>query len=125
MVQVPSLVDPVSAIWEVYMPTYSYRCPACGCEYDRLQKMSDSTLIECPDCGTQGERQLSAGIGFVFKGSGFYETDYKRAGESHTKYETDKSEKSEKSEKKEPAKTKSSDSKKPKAKDKPKTGDRS
>ena len=102
------------------MPTYSYRCPACGREYDRLQKMSDSTLVECPDCGTQGERQISAGISFVFKGSGFYETDYKRKGETHTKDEADKSEKSEK---KEPATAKSTESKKPKSTDKPKTGE--
>ena len=110
------------------MPTYSYRCPGCGREYDRLQKMSDSTLVECPDCGTRGERQISAGVGFIFKGSGFYETDYKRKGETRTKYEGDKSEKSEKpekSEKKEPAKTESSGPDKPKAKDKPrpKTGE--
>jgi putative FmdB family regulatory protein len=110
------------------MPTYSYRCPSCGREYDRLQKMSDNTLVECPDCGTRGERQISAGVGFIFKGSGFYETDYKRKGESRTKYETGesaKSEKSEKSEKKEPAKTEKSDSDKPKSKDKPrpKTGE--
>lgn len=100
------------------MPTYSYRCPACGREYDRLQKMSDSTLIECPDCGTQGERQISAGIGFVFKGSGFYETDYKRAGETHTTHETDKAEK-------EPAKAESSETKKPKSEEKPKSGEKS
>jgi len=105
------------------MPTYSYRCPACGREYDRLQKMSDTTLIECPDCGTPGERQISAGIGFIFKGSGFYETDYKRKGDTHTKYETGKSAESDK---KEPATAKSSDSEttkpKDKPKDKPKTG---
>ena len=105
------------------MPTYSYRCPACGREYDRLQKMSDSTLVECPDCGTPGERQISAGIGFIFKGSGFYETDYKRKGETHTKHETGKSEE------KEPVKAKSTGSEttrpKGKSKDKPKTGDRS
>ncbi len=103
------------------MPTYSYRCPACGREYDRLQKMSDTTLADCPDCGTPGERQISAGIGFVFKGSGFYETDYKRAGQTHTKYETDKPEK----EKKEPAKAKDSKPRKPEKKDKSKTGEKS
>jgi len=81
--------------------------------------MSDNTLIDCPDCGTPGERQISAGIGFVFKGSGFYETDYKRAGKTHTKHETDSSEK------KEPAKAKSSDSGSAKSKDKPKAGDKS
>lgn len=99
------------------MPTYSYRCPACGREYDRLQKMSDRTLIECPDCGTPGERQISAGIGFVFKGSGFYETDYKRAGKTSTKLDADNSEKPEK---KEPAKADSSGSEKSQTKEKPK-----
>ncbi len=103
------------------MPTYSYRCPACGREYDRLQKMSDPAPVECPDCGTPGERQISAGIGFVFKGSGFYETDYKRAGESHTEYKTDKDEK----EKPAPAKAKDSKPEKPKKKDKPKAGEKS
>ena len=62
------------------MPTYSYRCPKCGHEYEKLQKMSDTTLIKCPECGAKGERLISAGAGILFKGSGFYETDYKRAG---------------------------------------------
>ncbi len=101
------------------MPTYSYRCPACGREYDRLQKMSDSTLIECPDCGTPGERLISAGVGFVFKGSGFYETDYKRAGQTHTKHETDKPEK------KETTTVDSSSTKEPKGTEKPKTEEKS
>jgi predicted nucleic acid-binding Zn ribbon protein len=83
--------------------------------------MSDTTLAECPDCGTPGERQISAGIGFVFKGSGFYETDYKRAGETHTKYETDGSEKGSK----EPAKSERSKSETSKSSDKPKIGDKS
>ena len=103
------------------MPTYSYRCPACGREYDRLQKMSDTTLVECPDCGTPGERQISAGIGFVFKGSGFYETDYKRAGKTHTKYETGSSD----GDKKESVKSEISTTDKPKSVDKSKTGDKS
>lgn len=103
------------------MPTYSYRCPACGREYDRLQKMSDTTLAECPDCGTPGERLISAGIGFVFKGSGFYETDYKRAGKTHTKYEDHSSE----SGSKETTKPDSSKPDKSKTADKPKTGDKS
>ena len=62
------------------MPTYGYSCPACGHEYEKLQKMSDETRAECPKCGTAGERIISGGAGVVFKGSGFYETDYKRAG---------------------------------------------
>jgi putative FmdB family regulatory protein len=63
------------------MPTYAYRCPSCGHEYERLQKITDKTLAKCPKCGTRGERQISGGAGLVFKGSGFYITDYKRAGD--------------------------------------------
>lgn len=63
------------------MPTYSYRCPSCGREYDKLQKITDRTRAKCPACGTRGERVITGGAGLVFKGSGFYITDYKRAGE--------------------------------------------
>ena len=63
------------------MPTYAYACPKCGHEYDKLQKISDETRAKCPECGTRGERLITGGTGFVFKGSGFYETDYKRVGE--------------------------------------------
>ena len=64
------------------MPTYSYRCPKCGHAYDKLQKISDATNAECPECGTPGERVITGGAGLVFKGSGFYITDYKRSGEA-------------------------------------------
>ena len=64
------------------MPTYAYACPKCGHEYDKLQKISDETRAKCPECGTRGERLISGGAGLVFKGSGFYITDYKRAGEA-------------------------------------------
>ncbi len=70
------------------MPTYGYRCPACGHEYDKVQKISDLTRAECLECGTPGERIISGGVGVVFKGSGFYETDYKRAGQSKDKGES-------------------------------------
>jgi len=63
------------------MPTYSYRCPRCGHEYDRFQKITDDTRPDCPECGATGERVITGGAGLVFKGSGFYITDYKRAGE--------------------------------------------
>lgn len=67
------------------MPTYGYRCPACGLEYEKFQKITDTTPAKCPSCGTAGERTISGGAGVVFKGSGFYETDYKRAGQSKEK----------------------------------------
>jgi putative FmdB family regulatory protein len=60
------------------MPTYGYRCPSCGHEYEKLQKFSDGTRTKCPECGTRGERLISGGAGLVFKGSGFYDTDYKQ-----------------------------------------------
>lgn len=62
------------------MPTYGYQCPACGHEFDKLQKISDDTRAKCPKCGKRAKRLISGGAGVVFKGSGFYETDYKRAG---------------------------------------------
>jgi putative FmdB family regulatory protein len=64
------------------MPTYSYRCPECGHQYDKFQKISDTTRARCPECGTHGERLISGGAGLLFKGSGFYITDYKRAGDT-------------------------------------------
>lgn len=83
------------------MPTYGYKCPKCGHEYDVFQKMSDTNRPKCPKCGTRGGRVISGGAGVVFKGSGFYETDYKRASASSKpsdeskKSETTKTEKSE------------------------------
>ena len=58
------------------MPTYEYRCSK-GFTFDVFQKMSDDPVAECPCCGEQAERQFSAGAGFLFKGDGFYITDYR------------------------------------------------
>jgi putative FmdB family regulatory protein len=58
------------------MPTYEYRC-AAGHEFERLQRMSEPPLQTCPECGAPAERLLSAGAGLLFKGSGFYITDYR------------------------------------------------
>ena len=63
------------------MPTYEYKCPKCGAEFEVFQKMSAKPGAKCPKCGTKADRQLSGGGGLVFKGTGFYITDYKRAGE--------------------------------------------
>lgn len=58
------------------MPTYEYRCPE-GHEFERFQRMSDEPEAECPECGKASERLLSGGAGLVFKGEGFYATDYR------------------------------------------------
>ncbi|HEX6693424.1 MAG TPA: FmdB family zinc ribbon protein [Longimicrobiales bacterium] len=58
------------------MPTYEYRCEK-GHDFEQLQKMSDPPIDKCPVCGAPAERQLSAGAGLLFKGSGFYITDYR------------------------------------------------
>jgi putative FmdB family regulatory protein len=59
------------------MPTYEYRCPACQHEFEKLQNMSDEPGAACPECGAPAERLLSGGAGLLFKGSGFYITDYR------------------------------------------------
>lgn len=66
------------------MPTYEYRCRECGEEFEKFQRMSDDPVAECPACGKAAERRLSGGAGLVFKGSGFYITDYARS-ESYKK----------------------------------------
>lgn len=58
------------------MPTYEYRCPK-GHEFEEFQRMSDPPVAKCPECGAESERLLSAGAGLLFKGSGFYITDYR------------------------------------------------
>lgn len=62
------------------MPTYEYHCDACGQDLEVFQSMKDDPLDSCPLCATKGQihRKISGGAGIIFKGSGFYETDYKR-----------------------------------------------
>lgn len=62
------------------MPTYEYRCPQCGNEFEKFGKMSDPPVTECTNCGAEAHRRISAGAGLVFKGSGFYITDYRGEG---------------------------------------------
>jgi len=60
------------------MPTYDYRCNACGHEFELFQRMSESPRRKCPECAQNKlERLIGAGAGVIFKGSGFYETDYR------------------------------------------------
>jgi putative FmdB family regulatory protein len=60
------------------MPTYDYRCAACGHALEVFQAISAAPKRKCPSCGrAKLERQIGAGAGFLFKGSGFYSTDYR------------------------------------------------
>jgi putative FmdB family regulatory protein len=61
------------------MPTYEYECQACGHDFEELQSMTDAKLTKCPKCGKNKlARLIGSGAGMIFKGSGFYETDYKK-----------------------------------------------
>jgi putative FmdB family regulatory protein len=62
------------------MPTYEYRCPECGNEFEKFGRMSDPPVQECPSCHAEAQRKISGGAGLVFKGSGFYITDYRGEG---------------------------------------------
>ena len=60
------------------MPTYEYECQKCGYRFEKFQKMSDKPLSKCPQCKGKVKRLISAGTGLIFKGSGFFITDYKK-----------------------------------------------
>jgi len=60
------------------MPTYGYMCESCGYEFEQFQSITARPLRVCPECGKRGLRRLiGGGAGILFKGSGFYETDYR------------------------------------------------
>ncbi len=61
------------------MPTYEYECSKCGHEMEAFQSMKDAPLRKCPACGRLAlRRKIGSGAGLIFKGSGFYITDYKK-----------------------------------------------
>lgn len=64
------------------MPTYEYECEKCGKIFDVFQNMSDKPLRKCLDksCSGKVKRLIGTGAGFIFKGSGFYTTDYRSEG---------------------------------------------
>jgi putative FmdB family regulatory protein len=59
------------------MPTYEYRCKRCGHRFEKFQSMKDQPVKLCPLCRGETERLISTGGGIIFKGSGFYSTDYR------------------------------------------------
>ena len=61
------------------MPTYEYKCKQCGHQFEVFQSITAPPLRKCRECGRNGLRRLlGAGAGIIFRGSGFYATDYKR-----------------------------------------------
>jgi putative FmdB family regulatory protein len=58
------------------MPTYDYKCTQCGHDFEIFQSMSESHIKKCPECGGNVRRLVGGGSGLIFKGSGFYVTDY-------------------------------------------------
>jgi putative FmdB family regulatory protein len=71
------------------MPTYEYECPE-GHLFEKFQKMTDKPRARCPTCGKLATRKISGGAALVFKGTGFYITDYGKDGKGPRKPESDK-----------------------------------
>src|SRR3954468_11521648 len=66
------------------MPTYEYKCTACGHAFERFQSIKAAPIKKCPECGkSKVKRLIGMGAGLLFKGSGFYITDYR--GDSYSK----------------------------------------
>lgn len=61
------------------MPTYDYKCDKCNHTFEIFQKMSDNVITDCPECDGPVKRLIGTGAGVIFKGSGFYHTDYKKS----------------------------------------------
>ena len=59
------------------MPTYDYKCQDCGYDFEKFQSINARKLSKCPRCGGKVKRLIGTGAGIIFKGSGFYETDYR------------------------------------------------
>ena len=62
------------------MPTYDYKCLACDVRFEKFQGIMAPVIEECPECGGKVKRLIGAGAGLIFKGSGFYTTDYRSDG---------------------------------------------
>ena len=98
------------------MPTYDYECRECEHTWEKFQPITSKPIRKCPECGKlKAKRLIGTGAGILFKGSGFYQTDYrsesyKKGAEAAKKSEA--SAKETKSEKSKPEKTKKPDSKK-------------
>ena len=70
------------------MPTYNYKCNDCEHQFSEFQKMSDDPVKDCPQCEGEVRRIISGGSGMIFKGTGFYLTDYGKSATSKEKEAT-------------------------------------
>ncbi len=77
------------------MPTYDYQCVSCSHQFEVFHAISAEPVLECPVCGSPVKRLIGGGTGLIFKGSGFYITDYKnnnkKSGRAEKKTKTEKS----------------------------------
>ena len=69
------------------MPIYEYRCDDCGFQKEYLQKVSDATLTDCPECGKATFKKMLTVAGFQLRGKGWYATDFKGTGKASAKSE--------------------------------------
>jgi putative FmdB family regulatory protein len=72
------------------MPIYEYQCQSCGHELEKIQRMSDEPLSDCPSCEKPALKRLVSAAGFRLKGGGWYETDFKKGGKKNV-HDTGKS----------------------------------
>jgi putative FmdB family regulatory protein len=104
------------------MPTYDYMCENCEYEFEQFQSITAKPLRKCPKCGKRElKRLIGAGAGVIFKGPGFYQTDYRS--ESYKKAQENEKKTTDKDTGKKEAETKTKDSK-PTEKPKPATKDK-
>lgn len=90
------------------MPTYDYKCENCGHTFEQFQSITAGTLRKCPKCGKNAlNRLIGTGAGIIFKGSGFYQTDYRSENYKQAqKKETDSGKEKKEEKKTEPKNTK-------------------
>ena len=75
------------------MPIYEYRCGDCGHAFEKLQKLNEQPLIDCPECGQAALQKLISAAGFRLKGKGWYETDFKNSKKESSSTKQDKQDK--------------------------------
>ncbi len=81
------------------MPTYEYKCLKCNKKFEIFQSMKDEPIKKCPDCNGEVKRLIGTGAGTIFKGTGFYQTDYKNSSKTSDSKESTKAKPAEKTSK--------------------------